>query len=170
MRSLPEPLKPMRLITMFLIGLFAPISLAQTPATSLADWSNLHDLPVGTAVRVQAISDQPTQGILIRVTGDALVIRTKKGERTRSRTSVTSVSIQGKNRRARHALIGLAIGAGIGLAAGQLYDLSHPCKANEYYILTAPTGKVFLGPPGAIIGLLIGIALPGRAWLLAYEQ
>jgi hypothetical protein len=91
MRSLPEPLKPMRLITMFLIGLFAPISLAQTPATSLADWSNLHDLPVGTAVRVQAISDQPTQGILTRLTGDSLVIRTKKGERTWSRTSVTSV-------------------------------------------------------------------------------
>jgi hypothetical protein len=161
----------MNLSILLATGFLAALSLAQTPDAATQDqWSALRILTADTTVRVQTAASRPIEGRLARVTDDAIVIRTKRGEQTWLRTSVISVSVKGKSHRARHTLIGFAIGAGIGLSAGEVYDLSNPCTKLEFCILTAPVGKVVLGPAGALIGTAIGAAIPGSSWQVVYKR
>jgi hypothetical protein len=162
----------MTLSTLLTTGFFAAISLAQTPdaAPGQDRWSDLRDLPADATVRVRTASPHPIQGRLAGVTDDVLVIDIKRGEQTLPRTSVVSVSVKGKSHRTLHTLIGFAIGSGIGLGAGEAYDGSHPCQKDEYCILTAPAGKVLLGPAGALIGLAVGAAMPANRWQTVYTK
>ena len=162
----------MKLLLLVPIGLFAGLSFAQDPggAATRDQWSNLRSLPASTTLRVQTAAAKPLQGQISGVTDDAVVIRTKKGEQTLLRSSVISITVKGKDHRARHILLGLAIGAGIGFSAGEVWDLAHPCNHDEFCILTAPAGKEILGPAGLIIGTIVGAALPGSSWQVIYRQ
>jgi hypothetical protein len=177
----------MNLSTLLATGFFAALSLAQTPDAAPAQdrWSSLRNLPADVTVRVQTGSPRPIEGRLAGVTDDALVIRIKPdhlkpdhlkpdvlkpSEQTLPRTSVVSVSVKGKSHRGRHALIGFAVGSGVGLGVGEAYDGSHPCQKGDYCILTAPVGKVILGPAGALIGLAIGAGMPANSWQMVYTR
>lgn len=163
----------MNLVPSFGILLFASIGLAQAPEANTppkSDWDNLRSLSAGATVQVRVAEKGRIQGSFRRATGDALFIRDKKGDQTLPRDSVISVSLKGKGRRGRHMLMGLGIGAALGLAAGEAYDLSHQCHPNEWCLLTAPIGKAILTPAGAVIGFGIGAAMPAHGWQEIYRN
>jgi len=154
--------------------LFAVVALssAQTPDAAPApdQWNDLRSLPADATVRVQTGLRHSIEGRLAGVTDDGLVVRIRRREQTLPRASVISVSLRGKGHRAQHTLIGFAIGAGIGLGIGEAYDAGHQCNKDEYCILTAPVGKVILGPAGALIGTAIGAAIPANSWRIIYKK
>jgi hypothetical protein len=79
------------------------------------------------------------------------------------RADIQRARVKRRSRRGHHALIGLAIGAGGGLAAGAALDHSAP----EGWF--SNLGKGVLTPVGALIGTLVGVAIPTGGWRDVYR-
>src|ERR1022692_1130371 len=69
--------------------------------------------------------------------------------------------VKRKGHRGRNALIGAAIGAGGGLAIGAAVDRHDSGKGLNFF---PNGGKAVLTPLGAIIGAVVGVAIPSGGW------
>ena len=138
-----------------LLAVFTASAAAQSPVGS---WTSVNQLVPGTQVRVSLGTGKTVRGSVQAVTGDSLVIRTDKAQETLSRAQVRRIESRRASHRGRNALIGLGIGAGSGLAVGAAID--HGNHTNWF----PNGGKAIVTPLGAIVGTVIGVAIPSGGW------
>jgi len=93
----------------------------------------------------------------------AIVVRLEAGDQNFSREEVLRVSTKGKSHRLRNTLIGFGVGAGAGLGVGAAAD--HACGS----CILPSLGKEVLTPLGAIVGAVVGVALPTGRWQEVYR-
>lgn len=122
--------------------------------SSLHSWENLRQLHIGQKIEVVDMKLKSVQGEFTGYSEDAVSLRVGRDEVSILRVAVLSVKNRQRSRRGRNALLGLAIGAAGGLAAGAIRGATYH-EAGE-------TGVFMLvyTPIGAGIGAAVGTALP----------
>jgi len=135
-------------------------AVAQPQASG--SWANLSQLAPGTETRVVLSGGKTLRGSLQVVTPDSLAIHAAKSQATLARAEIKRVELRRNGHRGRNALIGLSIGAGGGLGIGAAVDQSsHGWFPN--------LGKAVFTPLGAIIGTVVGVAIPTGGWHEIYR-
>ena len=152
----------------FLAALLAA-TLATTAAAQeakpIANWANLNQLVTGAEIRVALANGKALSGFLQRVTPESLAINATTSQETLSRQDIRRVDLKRSGHRGRNTLIGLAIGTGAGLAVGAGVD----SQSRGQYDLFPNSGKAVLSPLGALVGTVIGVALPTGGWREVYR-
>jgi len=149
-----------------IVGLLFAALAGNAPAQQQASsesWANLSQLVPGTEIRVVLSGGRTLRGHLQRVTSDSLAINAATSQETLSRAEIKRVQLKRKGRRGRNTLIGLLIGTGGGLAIGAAADHS----ARDTWFRNF--GKAFITPLGAIIGTVVGVAIPTGGWHEIYR-
>jgi hypothetical protein len=152
--------------------IFLPTLLAATLAATaaaqrvkpVANWANLNQLVAGAEIRVTLANGKTLRGFMQFVTPESLAINATTSQETLSRKDIQRVALKRPGHRGRNTLIGLAIGTGAGLAAGAGVD----SQANHSDWFPS-AGKVVFTPLGAIIGTVVGVALPTGGWRDLYR-
>ena len=143
-------------------------TLAATAAAQqvkpIADWANLNQLVTGAEIRVTLANGKALSGFMQRVTPDSLVINATTSQGALSRQELRRVALKRPGHRGRNTLIGLAIGTGTGFALGAGVD----SKAGPGNCLPN-AGKMVLTPLGALVGTVVGVALPTGGWRDVYR-
>lgn len=96
------------------------------------------------------------QGDFIGYTGEAVSLRVGRDEVSIARAEVLSIKNRQRSRRGRNALLGLAIGAAGGLAAGAIRGATYHEQGETGVFMLVYT------PIGAGTGAAVGAALPAR--------
>jgi hypothetical protein len=164
------------------VGLFFCIALtelglslhAAQPAIEKANWAALQKLAPGEPVLVALNGAQSFQGQFRTLTDEAIEVHLTAGDRTFPREKVFRVSTKVQSHRGRHALIGVLVGAGAGLAIGAAADHgggtkcgpSGPFLCGNWF---PNLGKEILTPVGAIMGGVVGVVLPAGGWREVYR-
>jgi hypothetical protein len=150
--------------------LFAGISIFFISGTVVAeqrnqrmDWERLRQLLQNTSVKILVRNEGAIQGKWISADEVSALILADKMQRTVKRDDMLQIYQKHKSSRIKHALLGTAIGAGGGLGAGAIVDA---CIHDDWF---PNGGKQVLTPLGAIIGTIIGIALPTGRWQEIYR-
>jgi hypothetical protein len=99
-----------------------------------------------------------------RVTPESLAINATTSQETLSRQDIRRVALKRPGHRGRNTLIGLAIGTGAGLAAGLGVDSQ--AGHGDWF---PDAGKAVLAPLGALVGTVVGVALPTGGWRDVYR-
>ena len=136
------------------------------PTKPIADWANLNQLVPGSEVRVTLASGRTLRGFVQGVTPDSLAINATTSQETLSRLDIRRVSLKRPGRRGRNTLIGLAIGTGSGLVVGAVADSQW---SKDGFDLVPNAGKMVFPPLGALVGTVIGVALPTGGWRDVYR-
>ena len=152
--------------------IFLPALLAATLAATaaaqqdkpIANWVNLNQLVTGAEIRVTLANGKTLRGFMQRVTPESLAINATTSQETLSRQDIRRVDLKRSGHRGRNTLIGLAIGAGAGLAVGAGVDSQ---RRPGFWMPNA--GKEALWQLGAIIGTVVGVALPTGGWREVYR-
>jgi hypothetical protein len=136
--------------------------LAAQPA---ADWNIIMKLPPGEQVRVEATS-RKLNGQLQSVSDDMIVVRSGAGEETLMRPEVTRIALKKPGHRKRNTFVGLAAGAGLGLAIALVS--TRTCA----FAACFDEGTVMAATPPAVAGLgaVVGAAIPTGGWREIYRQ
>src|SRR3990170_999623 len=110
-----------RMLSAILIALLAPaFGFSQEARDS---WDSLKQLQPGHKIKIVDMSLKSWDGRLLSVSDEAITIREKQKQQeiTVERAKVFRVTDLQRSRRARSALIGLAIGASLGAVVGALF-------------------------------------------------
>jgi hypothetical protein len=96
-------------------------------------WESLGRLNSGAPIEV-VTSDRAEKGEFVSSSTESLTIRTRRGEQRFARAEVVRVVSRVQSRRARNALIGVGVGAAVGLITDQtlgryLRNESNPASA-----------------------------------------
>ncbi len=99
------------------------LSLTQSGALAAKDpgeqsWGNLRQLQGGQKVQVVQMNFKSLRGTFRGVSEEAISLRVKQNEVAVPRADVLRVSSLDRGKRKRKILLGLAIGAGVGMLAG----------------------------------------------------
>ncbi len=152
--------------------IFLPALLAATLAATaaaqqakpIATWANLNQLVTGAEIRVTLANGKTLIGFMQRITTESLAINATTSQEMLSRPDIRRVELKRRGHRGRNTLIGLAIGTGAGLAVGAGADAkSRPGR------MFPDSGKVVLSALGALVGTVIGVALPTGGWRDVYR-
>jgi len=127
------------------------------------DWAVLRGLATGTEIRVTLSGGRTVRGFFQKNDADSLMINATTSQETLARQDVKRVQSKRPGHRGRNTLIGLGVGAGGGLAVGA--GLDHANQTGWF----SDFGKAFLTPVGAIIGTVVGVALPTGGWREVYR-
>jgi hypothetical protein len=146
----------------FMVPVFA---LAQQARDS---WDSLKGLAPGQQIRVVLNDAKSYSGQFQRLSDEGLAIRTGGGEQTFERQNILRVSSQGKRHRGRNALIGLAVGAGAGVAVGVASPELGQGKCAQGSCINAESATL-TGFVGAAIGAGLGAVLPTGGWHDVYR-
>ena len=147
-----------------LLGAILAASAAAQQAKPIANWANLNQLVTGAEIRVTLANGKTLRGFMQRVTPESLAINATTSQETLSRQDIRRVDLKRPGHRGRNTLIGLAIGTGAGLAVGAGVDSQR--RPGDWL---PSFGKVVLSPVGAIIGTVVGVALPTGGWREVYR-
>src|ERR1039457_5062908 len=147
--------------------IFLPALLAATLAASaaaqqakpIANWANRNQLVTGAEIRVTLANGKTLRGFMQRVTPESLAINATTSQETLYRQDIRRVALKRPGHRGRNTLIGLAIGTGTGLAVGAGVDSQR--RSGDWF---PDAGKAVLTPLGALVGTVIGVALPTGGW------
>jgi hypothetical protein len=124
-------------------------------------WSNLQQLRVGQKIEVVDTNLKKHKGTFLSFSDEAISLRVGKDEVGVQRPNVLRVSLREKSKRLRNALIGMAIGAGAGVAAVEICAQASsglsPCLGQDF----RATAYAILVPVGGAVGAGIGAAFPG---------
>ncbi len=137
--------------------LFPIVTTAQTAEGS---WENLNQLRVGQKIEVVDTNLKKLKGTFLSFSDEAISLRVKKEEVAVQREDVFRVSLREKSKRLRNVLIGMAIGAGAGVAAAEIFVRTDQPIARfrgEYRSIA----YVVLVPVGLGVGAAVGAAIPG---------
>ena len=140
--------------------LLAAIGRAQ-PARQ--NWDSVKTLADGAEVRLTLTTGKDVRGFFQNATPEAIVLNAATSQEMLGRKEVKRVQLKKAGHRGRNTLIGLAVGAGGGLAAGIAAD----AKADDSWFPSA--GKAVLTPLGAILGTIIGVVWPTGGWRDIYR-
>jgi hypothetical protein len=157
-----------RLNRICLLALLAAVlaaTAAAQQAKPIANWVNLNQLVAGSEIRVTLATGKTMRGFVQRVTPESLAINATTSQETLSRQDIRRVALKRPGHRGRNTLIGLAIGTGAGLAVGVGVD----SQSRGQYDLFPNSGKAVLSPLGALVGTVIGVALPTGGWREVYR-
>jgi hypothetical protein len=149
-------------VVVFLCAALAASAGAQ-PQASTGSWANLSEVAPGTETRVSVSGGRTLRGSLQKVTSDSLAINAAKSQETLLRTDIKRVDLKRNGRRGRNTLIGLGIGAGGGLAVGAGVDSGNHTGWFPNF------GKAVFTPLGAIVGAIVGVAIPTGGWHQIYR-
>src|SRR3954454_20117607 len=142
------------------LAMFAGAASGQT---SRADWNVLSGLPAGTEIRVTLAGGKTLRGFFQKNDADSLAINATTSQETLARQDVKRVQSKRPGHRGRNTLIGLGVGAVGGFALGAGAD--HAATSNWL----PNVGKIILTPLGAIIGTVVGVAIPTGGWREVYR-
>jgi hypothetical protein len=143
----------------------APVAAQQAKPT--ADWANLNQLVPGSEIRITLAAGKTLRGFVQRVTPESLSINATTSQETIPRQDIRRVALKKLGHRGRNTLIGLAVGAGAGLAVGAGLDSQ---ASHDAFNFLPNAGKAVLTPLGALIGTVIGVALPTGGWRDVYRE
>jgi hypothetical protein len=147
----------------FILAMFAVLAATAAAESPRANWDTVSALPPGSEIRVSLTDGKTLRGFLQNTTADSLKINATTSQETLPRQDIKRVQLKRPGHRGRNTLIGLASGLGGGLAAGAAID----SKANDDWFPNA--GKAILSPVGAIVGTVIGVAIPTGGWREIYR-
>jgi len=156
-----------RLNRICLLALLAAVlaaAAAAQQAKPIANWANLNQLVAGSEIRVTLAAGKTMRGFVERVTAESLAINATTSQEMLSRQDIRRVELKKPGHRGRNTLIGLAIGTGVGLAAGAVAD----SKAGPGRMFP-DLGKVMFSSAGMLLGTVIGVALPTGGWRDVYR-
>jgi hypothetical protein len=119
---------------------------------------------MGAEIRVTLANGKTLLGFIQRVTPESLAINATTSQETLSRQDIRRVALKRPGHRGRNTLIGLAIGTGAGLAAGAGVDSQR--SPGDWL---PNFGKAVFSPLGALIGTVVGVALPTGRWREVYR-
>ncbi len=132
----------------------------QTPDEN---WAKLNSLATGSEIRVVLVGRKTVRGFLLKASPDALAMNAATGQETLPRQEIARVQLKREGHRGRNTLIGLLVGAGGGLTAGAMID----SRTTDSWFPNV--GKVVFTPLGAIIGTVVGVAIPTGGWREVYR-
>ena len=155
---------PRHILLSALLGAALAATAAAQQVKPIANWANLNQLVTGAEIRVTLANGKVLSGFTQRVTLDSLVINATTSQGALSRQELRRVSLKRPGRRGRNTLIGLAVGAGGGLAFGAV-AVSRTRPGAMFRNL----GYAVFTPLGAIVGTVVGVALPTGGWRDVYR-
>jgi len=160
----------MKRLILTILSLILVSSLALAGAKSdMASWENLRQLAPGIEVKIVLNDARAYTGQFKAVTDEAFVLRLDTGaEQTFARRDVLRVSTQGKKHRGRNALIGMAVGAGVGVIVGAASPELGQGKCQHGSCVNAASVAV-PGFAAALAGAGIGAAIPTGGWHDVYR-
>jgi len=140
------------------------VSATAQPVKPIAQWTNLNQLKMGSEIRVGLTGGKTVTGFLQSVSPDSLAINAATSQESLARQDIKLVSLKRPGHRGRNTLIGLSVGAAGGLAAGAAIDRATPSRGwfNNF-------GLAVFTPIGAIIGTVVGVAIPTGGWRVVYR-
>lgn len=150
---------PRRSLFVLGIALLSPASIAQD-----VGWQAVKQIVPGEQVKIVLSNGKSHKGALQSASDDAVAIG--NGE-TYQKQEVRRVLVKKRGHRRRNALIGLGIGAGVGLAGGAAID--NDCSKTSI-ICTGNRGKAILTPVFGILGTGIGALVPTGGWREVYRS
>jgi len=121
-------------------------------------WDNLKQLQVGQKIEVVDMNLKSVKGTFTSFSGEAISLQTKQDQVTVARADVLRVSDREHSKRLRNALLGGAIGAGIGLAAEEV-GTRRAQPISKYRGEYRAIGLILV-PIGAGAGVGLGAACP----------
>ena len=156
-----------RLNRIYLLALVAAVlaaTAAAQQAKPIANWVNLNQLVAGSEIRVTLATGKTMRGFVQRVTAESLAINATTSQEMLSRQDIRRVELKKPGHRGRNTLIGLAVGTGVGLAAGAVAD-----SKSGPGVMFPDLGKVVFSSAGVLLGTVIGVALPTGGWRDVYR-
>ena len=165
--------QPARMLcALFWIGSLVPTAtpslMAFQTRTQPPNWGDVIDLAPGAEVKVVVKQGHAQRGTFQSATADAITVHIATGDQSLARADVAQILAKSRGHRAKHALIGLAIGGGVGLTVGAVADHSNS-KSNQWDILPN-AGKAILTTLGVLVGAGIGALLPAGGWKTIYKS
>jgi hypothetical protein len=145
-----------------LLALVATTIAAQTDTPG---WNTVKALAPGTQVRITAGS-RMVRGQIDRITDDALLMISERGQETFDRQQVSAVLVKRLNHRKRNALIGLAAGAGVGLGIG----IAARSSPGQLQIIPNAAITAGFAVAGALGGTIAGAVIPTGGWREVYKK
>jgi uncharacterized protein YcfJ len=136
------------------LALLLGISCVSIAQSSPASWAQLTGLKPGEKIQIAEITGKKHTGTFESVSDSAISIREASGEASVQKQDVRSVKLLKSNRRLRHTLIGLAIGAGAGGGIGAGTWESHGFLGGK------GTGAAVCAVIGGLAGIAVGALLP----------
>jgi hypothetical protein len=136
------------------------VSATAQPAPATAQWANLTHLEGGTEIRVVLADGRSLRGLLGSVSPDSLAINTAASQESLARQNIKQVSLKRAGHRGRK--IGMAIGAAAGLGTGAAID-----RGDGRWFPNL--GKAIFTPLGALVGAVVGVAIPTGGWKVVYR-
>jgi hypothetical protein len=146
-------------------ALFALLATTMAGETNITDWNNLTVLTTGTQIQITAGSRR-IRGKVDRITDDALVVTSRKGQETLNRKEVAVVLVKKASHRKRNALVGLAAGTGVGLGIG----VAARSKPGQVQIISNGAVVGVLAVVGAFVGTIVGVVIPPGGWREIYKK
>ena len=120
----------------------------------------------GTEIEARTVDKKRFRGQFRIAEDEALVMTTANGEQRLARATVARVAVKKPGHRLRNTLMGFGIGAAGGLSLGAIADAR--CTGDCIEGKT-PLGKEAGTGLGAVIGTIIGVALPTGGWREVYR-
>lgn len=161
--------------TTILILILSLAAAAQTPSqpsarTSAAKWEGLKTLTSGIDVRVASANAKPVQGALESVTDNALVLKQAGGPMSFDRAQIMSVSVKGRERRLRNAMIGLGVGIALGVGIGYGVGRAGCGKGDGWCNLDTGVDVIMGSVSGLVGGTLTGVFWHTGGWQKVYTR
>jgi hypothetical protein len=141
-------------------------SMCGQPAHNWASLGRAPAISAGTEIQARTTDHKHYRGEFKSADDEALIMTTATGEQRLPRATVSQVSVRKPGHRLRNTLIGLGVGIAVGLTLGAIVDAR--CTGNCVEGKT-PLGKEAGTGLGALIGTIIGVALPTGGWREVYR-
>ena len=144
-----------------LVGMVSiPLCAQQRPKQF---WDNLHRLQAGQKIQVVQMDMKSLKGNFLGFTDETISLRVKNDEVAVPREEVLRVSLRGKPKRGRNALLLMGVGAGVGLISGAAVGAGfHEAGETGVFML------VFT-PIGAGVGAAVGAVAPFASYETIYR-
>lgn len=153
-----------QLLLLVTMAAVSAVNAAAQPVKPIAQWANLNQLKIGAEIRVGLTGGRTVNGFLQSVGPDSLAINAPTSQESLARQDIKLVSLKRPGHRGRNTLIGLSIGAAGGAASGVAIDHATPSRG-----WFPNFGVAVFTPIGAIVGAVVGVAIPTGGWRVVYR-
>jgi hypothetical protein len=140
-----------------LVPMLALAAAAQVPSSG---WNSVQAISPGTEVRVTSGGAMDVRGKLASTTDNSLTISLGRSQRSFSRAQIVSVAVKKTGHRLRNTLIGLGVGAAVGLVIG--LATANQCEGEITCGLVGATGPIG--------GTVVGLVWPTGGWREIYRR
>ena len=138
----------------------AALAMPAGASVDLTSWDNLRQLAAGQQIEIARNQAEALKGEFVRVTDEAVTVRTRRGEVTAARSEIIEVRRTSVGRKDTWVGAGVGAGAGalIGLGAGEA--LANASGGDFANLKPAIIGAC--AAAGALVGVLIGSVFGNR--------